>query len=256
MDTARKEDMTDSSADSKLVCGVCGTEPSAGGTLLRCTRCKSVWYCGKDCQQEDWNLHKIACKKMASPRWPDGAAAMVELQPDTRNAATRYPAVLLLLLHHPNAPSHDPTSLSNYACQEAFLKGGNLSDRNKFKELPLSNALGYPLVVSTDPDPVSPRFGLPTLEIPVGDLVLVRRDGKHMHKNHVIALVDYARTQIGEVLGVTEREDNGERANRKEIADRLLTPAAFARAFEDFKQKFLAEGRPGWQGLECPVDVV
>ncbi|KAK5709136.1 hypothetical protein LTR17_020070 [Elasticomyces elasticus] len=207
---------------------------------------------------------------------PDGTAAMVELLPETRNAATRYPAVLHLLLHHPNAPNHDPTSLNNYACQEAFLKGGNLSDRNKFKELPLGNALGYPLVVScivghncglaipntfmvfssTDPDPVSPRFGLPTLEIPLGDLVLVRRDGKHMHKNHVIALVDYARTQIGEVLGVAEREDNGEMVNRKEIADRLLTPAAFARAFENFKQKFLAEGRPGWQGLGCPVDVV
>ncbi|KAK3638448.1 hypothetical protein LTR56_013088 [Elasticomyces elasticus] len=215
IDTAMKETLTDSSAESKRVCGVCGAEPSAGDSLLRCTHCKSVWYCGKGCQQKDWELHKTACKKMASPRWPDGTAAMVELQPETRKAATRYPAVLLLLLHHPNAPNHDPTSLSNYACQEAFLKGGNLSDRNKFKELPLSSALGYPLVVScnvghgyglaipntpivflsTDPDPVSPRFGLPTLDIPIGDLVLVRR----------------------EVLSVPEREQSGEKVTGKRL---------------------------------------
>ena len=34
------------------------------GNLKSCTRCKSVYYCGKDCQSKDWNFHKQACKSM------------------------------------------------------------------------------------------------------------------------------------------------------------------------------------------------
>ena len=34
----------------------------AAGKLKRCTRCKSVWYCDKTCQLEDWKAgHKIDC---------------------------------------------------------------------------------------------------------------------------------------------------------------------------------------------------
>ncbi|CAI6313450.1 unnamed protein product [Periconia digitata] len=32
---------------------------------LRCTRCKSAWYCGKDCQAKDWATHKLLCGAFA-----------------------------------------------------------------------------------------------------------------------------------------------------------------------------------------------
>ena len=31
--------------------------------LLRCIRCKMVWYCGRDCQEEDWPYHKPNCNR-------------------------------------------------------------------------------------------------------------------------------------------------------------------------------------------------
>ena len=34
-------------------------------TLKSCTRCKAVWYCGKECQRTDWkDGHKIDCAKV------------------------------------------------------------------------------------------------------------------------------------------------------------------------------------------------
>lgn len=46
-------------------CVVCG---KAGGTK-RCSRCKTVAYCGKEHQRMGWTLHKWAC----APRWGMGA---------------------------------------------------------------------------------------------------------------------------------------------------------------------------------------
>ena len=50
---------------SSEACNVCGLKAMAGGGrtgLLRCTQCKSAWYCSRDCQKKDWKQHKKACK--------------------------------------------------------------------------------------------------------------------------------------------------------------------------------------------------
>jgi hypothetical protein len=59
----RLSDLYASSAVEGLVegfkCGVCKKE-----AFQRCKRCKSVWYCGRDCQVGDWPRHKADCKKI------------------------------------------------------------------------------------------------------------------------------------------------------------------------------------------------
>ena len=41
-------------------CANCGKDASN-----RCSRCKSEWYCGKDCQKISWKKHKEFCQKLA-----------------------------------------------------------------------------------------------------------------------------------------------------------------------------------------------
>ena len=37
--------------------------------LKKCSKCKSVWYCSKEHQSEDWTRHKISeCKKLSKNR--------------------------------------------------------------------------------------------------------------------------------------------------------------------------------------------
>jgi hypothetical protein len=50
------------------VCAACGTNtpqhPAAPWKpLMKCGRCHSVQYCGKDCQRADWPAHKASCAR-------------------------------------------------------------------------------------------------------------------------------------------------------------------------------------------------
>lgn len=46
-------------------CSVCGSSEH----LLRCARCRTVYYCSKEHQRKDWKRHKVLCKQ------PDCASA-------------------------------------------------------------------------------------------------------------------------------------------------------------------------------------
>jgi hypothetical protein len=62
---------------SRRHCSLCGT---AGRGLLRCSRCKSAWYCNASCQKRGWNKHKPDCKPAggAAPSSDQASAAAAQ----------------------------------------------------------------------------------------------------------------------------------------------------------------------------------
>lgn len=57
------------------VCCVCGRQRGDGVRILLCSRCRSVGYCGADCQRGDWPSHKVVCGKAAVAGGASGQAA-------------------------------------------------------------------------------------------------------------------------------------------------------------------------------------
>ena len=45
------------------ICFHCGTsEEDVGRKIMSCSRCKSIYYCSRQCQKDDWKRHKKECK--------------------------------------------------------------------------------------------------------------------------------------------------------------------------------------------------
>ena len=51
------------STTEDLVSKVCSSCGKKGPDLLKCSACKSVWYCNVQCQKKDWKSHKQCCGK-------------------------------------------------------------------------------------------------------------------------------------------------------------------------------------------------
>jgi len=47
-------------------CRFCESEEQGGKKLLRCSACKAVRYCDRDCQSKDWPFHKKGCALIRS----------------------------------------------------------------------------------------------------------------------------------------------------------------------------------------------
>ncbi|KAK5713088.1 hypothetical protein LTR15_011450 [Elasticomyces elasticus] len=245
-------------------CGVCGTgTQDGGGTLFRCGRCTSVFYCSKICQVKDWPLHKKMCKaQVGSDNRTTKVDPRVEVQ-------VKYPATMLYMRADPS----EPTGTRHHYC--GTILRGSIGGLTGFHDLPITAALGYPLrmfgypkhglpktnsqatSLYTDPNPKSSTFGQTLNEgrtngVVLGGVMLVRCDGVHMQPLHLLALVEYI-SRLEEVFAVRGRKAAGETVDCEELAARLLTPAAFASGFVTIKQEMVELGHERWVTLECPV---
>ena len=50
----------EASQDTPKTCSTC---QSTNVELLKCTRCKTSYYCNVECQKQDWPKHKLICSK-------------------------------------------------------------------------------------------------------------------------------------------------------------------------------------------------
>ena len=50
---------------------VCDNCVKRSDQLKKCSKCHQMYYCDKECQQNDWKCHKFECKVMRNPLWRD-----------------------------------------------------------------------------------------------------------------------------------------------------------------------------------------
>ena len=74
--------MADSSFPADKHCSHCKKAGSEQAPLKRCTRCRSAWYCNRDCQKADWKTHKKTCTSNAQVKSDAGAAEFTSTQED------------------------------------------------------------------------------------------------------------------------------------------------------------------------------
>ncbi|KAG2438223.1 hypothetical protein HYH02_010924 [Chlamydomonas schloesseri] len=67
-----------------LACATCGKPNSIACGLKKCSACKSAWYCGLDCQRQDFPRHKKECKALA--------AAAAATEKETKEKAAKQEA--------------------------------------------------------------------------------------------------------------------------------------------------------------------
>ncbi|PLB45814.1 putative MYND domain protein [Aspergillus steynii IBT 23096] len=59
-----------SDTEEANTCNIC-TTTSDDRPLKRCAKCRTQWYCSRECQKADWKSHKRICSKIAALSTPD-----------------------------------------------------------------------------------------------------------------------------------------------------------------------------------------
>ena len=60
-------------------CEGCGKTEPDGNTFSKCSECRSVLYCSRECQKKHWKAHKPNCKKLAKyPKFCDPSTSVIE----------------------------------------------------------------------------------------------------------------------------------------------------------------------------------
>ncbi|CAD6206318.1 unnamed protein product [Miscanthus lutarioriparius] len=54
------------STPNKILVGSSCDHCFTSGKLRKCSMCQVTWYCGSDCQKEEWKLHQLECRAMAA----------------------------------------------------------------------------------------------------------------------------------------------------------------------------------------------
>jgi hypothetical protein len=141
-----------------------------------------------------------------------------------------------------------------------------------WREIKIAHALGLPLYygimrhsgnplqnislenLSIDPDPDSSTFGQSILLTrSTGVVAIIRGDGQNLYIAHVEALFMYIEEQLEELGTVRQREAEGEKIDRQELAARLVSKEAFKRFWEAIKDEQTKSGPWFWDGAESPV---
>ncbi|KAK5709116.1 hypothetical protein LTR17_020050 [Elasticomyces elasticus] len=261
-------------------CATCKcTKPANEGRFLVCSRCKTVSYCGKECQAEDWDGHKDACKaaKNAAKEAAKKAAyeakitktfASMGMKTQTKPETLIYAGEAICITPIPFP--HGQGGIGYQVHPQLKLPPG--SHNYPWTDLEVSKVLGFPLrligtplgdatlpneqaeLLAVEPDPKSPKFGKSRFDGHArGGIAVVRVDGEELHMNQLDAMIKYITEDLKDLK--TANDPKG----RKALAEKLLTPAAFATAFERIKAKESAESeqaRAIWKDVQCPVKMV
>ncbi|KAK0117547.1 hypothetical protein ONS95_011885 [Cadophora gregata] len=165
---------------SQNLCTIC-EKPSED---KKCNACKSTYYCGADCQKQDWPVHKTRCKFLQNhpPSSEPQKISCVKIH----SPRTRYEAVEI--------PSDHPVF--------------------KTKALPVTAKFGYPLVMFREVEGLSRGSGTdnqhatwlninPTTGFApdnwqggIGTVVVAAADGKPLSVPVLSAITDY----VSEIL--------------------------------------------------------
>jgi hypothetical protein len=92
----------------------------SGDGLLKCSACKSVYYCSEKCQKQDWKAHKNVCRTAATvtARTRMDAAAAVKEQAPSAPVPMAWPAVSGGL----STPLPPPLPTAHFAANERNIR--------------------------------------------------------------------------------------------------------------------------------------
>ncbi|KAK5732566.1 Egl nine 1 [Elasticomyces elasticus] len=219
------------------VCAMCGSSAK-----LSCSRCHHILYCSKGCQIKDRTMHESVCKFLGRPLGDLPQIVRYDQLPTAiDNDKAFFPAILISMDFDIPDPSRDTHRFSG-----TFLHG--MKANSNFR-------VAY---IMLDSDPQSPTFGElpPMAEVPVGGVLLARRDGRHVQTLQVVAVANFLRDVASQNAAFVQQEKGG----KKKVGDGAvkrptINPATFARAFKLMKEKAVADGDMKWAGVECPVPV-
>ncbi|KAG9322291.1 hypothetical protein KVV02_002224 [Mortierella alpina] len=103
-------------------CGHCAkTEMASGANLKRCAKCKSAFYCSRECQLKSWKSHKKECAAFSANTTgqPVPAAAAPSANTSSR-AAPSTGSPLSVRIAKPFHRLHDKTWLHGRSEQDVY----------------------------------------------------------------------------------------------------------------------------------------